>query len=235
MRNFEARIRKLESRFASDSDVLDTGDYVGFDDDDLPVLSMSDIEIEGSDELDDLDEEIFDDEVIAGIDLISDDEEAFEEEDDLDAFTSEEDFEAYNFDADEIESSQSDNSNFMASISDPNGIEEQITQDYLTEVENLEHGTELATYDSMLSSAPTRYKKLRSASARLDSIAEELEKKANANMALARRIDKVSDVLDYRAHKMVADGKETMRKLRERKDIRDPEAMGGWLKKKHNR
>jgi hypothetical protein len=117
-----------------------------------------------------------------------------------------------------------------ASIVDPDGIEEQITQDYLKEVEDLAHGVELTTDDSMLDTAPTQYKKLRAASARLDAVAERLERKANANMALAARIDKVADILDIRAEKIFADGKQTMKDLKKRKDVEDPEALGGWLK-----
>ena len=118
----------------------------------------------------------------------------------------------------------------MASLIDPNGVEEEIDQDYLQDVEDLEHGTELTTDDSMLDTAPTQYKKLRAASARLDAVADKLERKGNANLMMAARIDKVADTLDFRAEKILADGKKTMKDLRKRKDVEDPEALGGWLK-----
>jgi hypothetical protein len=87
-----------------------------------------------------------------------------------------------------------------ASLVDPDGVEEQITQKYLTEVEDLEHGTELATNDSTLDAAPTGYvARLKSASARLDVVAEYLEKSGRTAMAL--RIDKIADSIDARVAK----------------------------------
>lgn len=87
-----------------------------------------------------------------------------------------------------------------ASLVDPDGVEEGITQKYLTEVEDLEHGTELATNDSTLDAAPTGYvARLKSASARLDVVAEYLEKSGRTAMAL--RIDKIADSIDARVAK----------------------------------
>jgi hypothetical protein len=87
-----------------------------------------------------------------------------------------------------------------ASLVDPDGVEEEITQKYLTEVEDLEHGTELATNDSTLDAAPTGYvARLKSASARLDVVAEYLEKSGRTAMAL--RIDKIADSIDARVAK----------------------------------
>jgi hypothetical protein len=84
-----------------------------------------------------------------------------------------------------------------ASLVDPKGVEEEITQDYLTEVEDLEHGTELATDDSMLDAAPTGYvAKMRSASARLDAVANYLEKTGRKQMA--HQIDKIADAIDQK-------------------------------------
>ena len=84
-----------------------------------------------------------------------------------------------------------------ASIVDPNGVEEDISQDYLHEVEDLEHGTELATGDSALDVAPTEFvARMKNASARLDAVADYLEKTGRTAMAL--RIDKIADAIDSR-------------------------------------
>jgi len=84
-----------------------------------------------------------------------------------------------------------------ASEVDPDGIEEQITQDRFTEVEKITHGTELTTGPSMGAVAPTRSEyvaRLKSASVRLDKVAEYLEK--HGRRELAFRIDKIADAID---------------------------------------
>lgn len=87
-----------------------------------------------------------------------------------------------------------------ASIVDPSGIEEQITQDYLTEVEDLAHGEELTTGDSVLDVAPTEFvARLKNASARLDRVASYLEQ--TGRTAEAMRIDKIADAVDARIAK----------------------------------
>lgn len=87
-----------------------------------------------------------------------------------------------------------------ASIVDPSGIEESITQDYLTEVEDLAHGEELTTGDSVLDVAPTEFvARLKNASARLDRVASYLEK--TGRTAEAMRIDKIADAVDARIAK----------------------------------
>ena len=86
-----------------------------------------------------------------------------------------------------------------ASEVDPGGIEEEITQDRFTEVERLTHGTELATGPSMGAVAPTRSEyvaRMRSASARLDKVADYLEK--HGRRELAFRVDKIADAIDAR-------------------------------------
>ena len=86
-----------------------------------------------------------------------------------------------------------------ASEVDPSGIEEEITQDRFTEVERLEHGTELADGPSVGAVAPTKSEyvaRLKNASVRLDKVAEYLEK--NGRRALAFRIDKIADAIDAR-------------------------------------
>lgn len=85
-----------------------------------------------------------------------------------------------------------------ASLVDPNGVEEKITQKSLTEVVDLRDKGGLATEDSMLDAAPTKYAaRLRSASSRLDAVANYLEKTGRTAQAL--RIDKIADAIDARA------------------------------------
>lgn len=82
-----------------------------------------------------------------------------------------------------------------ASELDPNGIEEQITQDSFSEVEGLAHGTELTDAPSMNELARKAYvAKLKNASTRLDRVAEYLEK--HGRRELAFRIDKIADAID---------------------------------------
>ena len=84
-----------------------------------------------------------------------------------------------------------------ASEVDPNGVEEEITQKRFTEVEDLEHGTELATEPTTLDAAPTEFvARLKSASARLDTVASYLEK--TGRKAMAERIDMIADAIDQR-------------------------------------
>jgi len=75
------------------------------------------------------------------------------------------------------------------------GIEDEITQDKFREVEDTRHGTELSSGPTMRSVAPTNYTaRLMQASARLDKVAEYLEK--NGRNQLAFRIDKIADAID---------------------------------------
>lgn len=98
--------------------------------------------------------------------------------------------------ADEKEEDKKDDEK-KASLVDPSGIEESITQDYLKEVEDLEHGEELTTGDSMLDIAPTEFvARLKNASARLDRVADYFEK--TGRTAEAMRIDKIADAIDAR-------------------------------------
>ncbi len=86
-----------------------------------------------------------------------------------------------------------------ASEVDPNGVEEEITQDRFKAVEDL-RDADLSTEDSMLDAAPTGYvARLRSASARLDRVAEYLEK--HGKKAMAFRVDKIADAIDARIQK----------------------------------
>lgn len=88
-----------------------------------------------------------------------------------------------------------------ASLVDPNGVEEQITQKRFTEVEDLEHGTELTTDDTTLDAAPTEYvARMKNASSRLDAVATYLEKTGRTAMAL--RLDKIADSIDARVAKI---------------------------------
>jgi len=83
---------------------------------------------------------------------------------------------------------------------DKPGVEDEITQEYLSEVQGEAHGDELTTDDSMLDAAPTEYvARLHRASKRLDRVANYLEKQGRT--ALAKRIDTISDAIDARAKK----------------------------------
>lgn len=84
------------------------------------------------------------------------------------------------------------------------GVEDRISQDYLSEVEKVAHGEELTTDDSMLAVSPTKHvaseeyvARLRRASERLDKVATYLERQGRVK--LAARIDKISDAIDARA------------------------------------
>jgi hypothetical protein len=86
-----------------------------------------------------------------------------------------------------------------ASEIDPNGIEEEITQDRFSEVEKITHGQELTSGPSMGSVAPTRSEyvaRMKAASARLDKVAEYLER--HGRRELAFRIDKIADAIDVK-------------------------------------
>ena len=102
--------------------------------------------------------------------------------------------------ADEDEDDEDDEEK-TASLVDQNGIEEEITQDYLTEVENLEHGVELTTGGSVLDVSPTEYvAQLRNASTRLDVVSNFMEQ--TGRVAEAMRIDKIADAIDTRVAKL---------------------------------
>jgi len=105
----------------------------------------------------------------------------------------------------EMELGMDDDECMTASLADPNGIEEQITQDRFTEVEGERHGEELASHDSALAvgeESPTKpsgagyVARLMKASDRLDKVAEYLEK--NGRRSLAFKVDKIADAVDAR-------------------------------------
>lgn len=77
-------------------------------------------------------------------------------------------------------------------------VEDEISQDYLEEVlEEVRDPDTIVTNPSMLDAAPTNYvARLKSASARLDKVANYLEQKGNKKLAL--RIDKIADAIDAR-------------------------------------
>jgi len=88
------------------------------------------------------------------------------------------------------------------------GIEDEITQDYLSEMEDVAHGEELATQpdtnaaarNTTPKSAAKEYvARLWSARQRLDRVANYLEKSGRRKLAF--RIDKVSDSIDARIKK----------------------------------
>jgi len=89
----------------------------------------------------------------------------------------------------------------MTASETESGVEDEITQDYLSDVEDEEHGTELATDPTTLAvgekvgdgSKPmlARWKR---ASARLDRVSDYLEKHGQERLAL--RIDQIADRVD---------------------------------------
>jgi hypothetical protein len=92
----------------------------------------------------------------------------------------------------------------VASLVDPSGIEEEITQDKFAEVEGERHGEELASAGSMLevgrevgtktASAKDYVARLMTASERLDKVAEYLEKCGRRSLAF--KVDKIADAID---------------------------------------
>jgi hypothetical protein len=116
--------------------------------------------------------------------ITADDDEADEEEEPITADDDDDDAVPENEEPVEVESSES-----------APGIEDEITQDKFREVEDTRHGTELSSGPTMRSVAPTNYTaRLMQASARLDKVAEYLEK--NGRNQLAFRIDKIADAID---------------------------------------
>jgi hypothetical protein len=91
----------------------------------------------------------------------------------------------------------------VASLKDPSGIEEEITQDKFSEVESERHGEELASAGSMLevgrevgrkTVASDSVARLMKASERLDKVAAYLEKHGRNNLAF--KVDKIADAID---------------------------------------
>ena len=102
---------------------------------------------------------------------------------------------------DEDEKKEEEGEKKEASLVDPNGVEEDITQKRFTEVEDLEHGTELETGDSMLDIAPTEYvARMMKASDRLDRVADYLQ--GTGRETLAKRVDMIANAIDERVAKM---------------------------------
>jgi len=162
-------VNDLEARMAELED-LDFEDEFGIDD-----VELAEDEVEGE-------EDMFDLETLASDDDAEDDADDAEEDDtDVEAA---EDIDLDGFD-DEVEASEVD----------PDGVEEQISQDSLSEVLGVTKGTQSKTHDSMLSVGKKAYvAKMREASARLDRVASYLEK--TGRVKLACRIDRIADAVD---------------------------------------
>jgi hypothetical protein len=90
-----------------------------------------------------------------------------------------------------------------ASEEDPSGAEEEITQDYLSDVVKLRGEEGLATEPSMedaaRSAGMSSVDYLKRASARLDKVATYLEK--HGQVKVAYRLDKMADAIDARIKK----------------------------------
>lgn len=148
---------------------------------------------------DELEDEILEDELLE--DELEEDEileDEFEDE-----FIASDDDDEDDDDEESDEEDESDDESVVASEVDPDGIEEQITQDYLRAVQSLRHGEQLTSGPSMGSVAPTRSEyvaKLRSVSARLDRVATILEKEGRKQLAF--RVDKVADAVDARIRQL---------------------------------
>lgn len=85
-----------------------------------------------------------------------------------------------------------------SSIVDPDGVEERITQDFLSEMQGITHGEQLTTAPSMLDVARKAYvARMRAASARLDRVAEYLEKQGKVETAY--KVDRLADEIDANA------------------------------------
>ena len=117
------------------------------------------------------------------------------------------------FDDDDLDDDDDDLDSMLniASEIDSSGIEEQITQDRFHEVEDLRNAEGIADADQVLDVAPTRYTasvgSLKSASVRLDKVADYVEKCARAEnnkdwMKLAYRIDQIGERVDTRIRKI---------------------------------
>lgn len=96
---------------------------------------------------------------------------------------------------DEFQAAIDEEEGKTASLTAP-GIEDECTQDRLTAVEELEHGTELATDPSTRESVASYVGRLKKASARLDRVATYLEK--HGKKTLAYRIDRIADAIDQK-------------------------------------
>ncbi len=101
------------------------------------------------------------------------------------------------FDDEPIDLEDEEDVFMLASEEDPD-IEDEINQDSLDDVlEEEKDPASIVTDMSMLDTAPTGYvARLKSASARLDKVADYLEKQGNKKLAL--RVDKIADAIDAR-------------------------------------
>lgn len=95
-------------------------------------------------------------------------------------------------DAFDAEGAPEEDAGMTASESAP-GIEDEITQDRFTEVEDLRHGEELATNPSTANAAGYTAR-MKEASSRLDRVAEYLERHGRSEMAL--KLDRIADAID---------------------------------------
>jgi hypothetical protein len=175
-----AQIDELEKRITA----MGPGEEMSFMDDDLDAVGIGDVELEVGDAAP---VEVLDDGVVEE-DFMDMDDEFMDMDDEFMDMDDGEEF------CDGMMASEKE-----ASESRP-GIEDQITQDYLSEVVDLRHGEELDTDASMLDTARNGSEeavvRLKSASARLDKVATYLEK--NGRTKLALHIDKIADAIDAR-------------------------------------
>jgi len=137
-------------------------------------------------EIDDLEEQI------AG--MYAADEDADETEEVDTDVTADDDDDDDDDDGDDVEDIEEVDTEVTSSEEAP-GIEDEITQDKFTEVERTRPSAPQTSGPSMRSVAPTNYTaRLMQASARLDRVADYLEK--NGRKQLAFRVDKIADAID---------------------------------------
>ena len=169
-----AEIDELQKRIEAMGYMDEAIEDMSWMDDDLETVGIEDVELGDPEEVEVIDETEFMD--------MDDDEEYWDDDD-----------EEYCDGRGPVASDKA------ASLKSP-GIEDEITQDYLSEMVNLVHGEELDTDDSMLDAARNgseeAVKLLKRASARLDRVATYLEKNGRAKQAL--RIDMIADAIDAR-------------------------------------
>ena len=183
-----AAVRKAEDEGVEE--VVEAEDSVEETTEASEDFTPDDVEVTEADEDGELDA------VMADLELSSDDDD--DDEDDEFDFDDDDDDD----DDDEDDEDDEDRVDIESSLEDPDGLEEQITQDYLSEVQGLTDGTESLTHDSMLSVGKKAYvAKMRRVSARLDRVADFLEK--SGRVELAGRVDRIADQVDSRVAKVV--------------------------------
>lgn len=149
------------------------------------VLTEDETITSGLDDLDDLN----DDDDLEGLDEL-DELDDLDDDDDLDGL-----------DDDDL-----DDDDILLASEEKDGVEDEITQDYLDEMEEETDTDDVSTEDSVLDASPTkmassRIDRLRSASRRLDRLADYVEKHGEKRMA--EKLDRIANAVDAQIKKEV--------------------------------